>query len=101
MKVGETMRERSQKENDQPRRARRERGVRIARTNVGLGVFSQQRFRADEIVGEIEGTVIEDLDYSSNYCMDMGDARCLEPGPPFRYVNHSCEPNCYFQCYDV
>ena len=95
------MRDRYQHADDQPRRRKRERGVRISRTHIGLGVFARQRYQPDEIVGEIEGTVIDDLNYSSNYCMDMGGAHCLEPGPPFRFVNHSCEPNCFFQCYDV
>ena len=50
---------------------------RIARTPVGKEVFAGRRYEAAEIVGEIEGTVIDDLDYGSNYCMDLGDERCL------------------------
>ena len=75
--------------------------VRIARTPVGLGVFAGRRYRYQEIVGEIGGCVVDDAAYSSSYCMDMGDSRCLEPSSPFRYVNHSCEPNCRFDWFDL
>jgi len=74
---------------------------RIARTPVGKGVFAGRRYEAAEIVGEIEGTVIDDLDYGSNYCMDLGDERCLEPAPPFRFMNHSCQPNCQLHWFDI
>lgn len=77
------------------------REVRIARSRTGLGVYAQRRYQAEEIIGEIQGEVIDDASYSSNYCMDMGGARCLEPAAPFRFVNHSCEPNCYFDSYEV
>jgi len=33
--------------------------------------------------------------------MDIGDGRVLEPEPPFRFVNHSCEPNCEFDWFDL
>jgi hypothetical protein len=80
---------------------RRSKDVRVARTPVGRGVFAGRSYVSEEIVGEIEGTVIDDWDYGSEYCMDMGDSRCLEPSAPFRFVNHSCQPNCHFQWYDI
>lgn len=42
----------------------------------------------------VTGEVIDDEHYSSSYCIDLGDTFSLEPGEPFRYLNHSCEPNC-------
>lgn len=75
--------------------------LRIARTPLGKGLFAGRRYQAAEIVGEIEGTVIADADYGSNYCMDLGDDRCLEPAPPFRFMNHSCQPNCRLQWFDI
>jgi hypothetical protein len=83
------------------RSKRPSKAVRIARTPVGLGVFASRHYEADQVVGEIEGTIIDDPDYGSAYCMDFGDDRCLEPSPPFRFMNHSCEPNCRFTWYDV
>ena len=74
---------------------------RVASTRLGLGVFAGKKYDPDAIIGEIEGQVIDDPDYHSVYCMDMGDSRCLEPSAPFRYVNHSCEPNCSFQWFDL
>ena len=83
------------------RRPRRNTALRIARTSVGLGVFARRRYDCEEIVGEVTGKVIDDAEYSSDYCMDLGDTRCIEPEAPFRYMNHSCDPNCRFHWYDV
>jgi hypothetical protein len=68
--------------------------VRIEETPLGKGVFAKRRFRRSQVVGVIQGRVIEDPEYGSMYCMDLGNARSLEPIEPFRYLNHSCEPNC-------
>jgi hypothetical protein len=46
------------------------------------------------VIGRIAGTVIDDPEYGSDYCMDLGNSLVLEPKPPFRYVNHGCDPNC-------
>lgn len=75
--------------------------IRVSRTKVGKGVFARRHFTIDAIVGEIEGELIEDDDYGSDYCMCFGDGRVLEPAAPFRFVNHSCSPNCEFVWYDV
>ena len=90
--------------NRSERRARRNKSPKspkVARSRTGLGVYAQQRYRPAELIGEIEGEVIDDLEYSSRYCMDLGDSRCLEPAAPFRFVNHSCVPNCTFQWFDI
>lgn len=69
-------------------------GVEVRPTAVGQGLFARRRFAAEVIVGEIIGDVVDDEDYGSDYCMHLdGDAK-LEPEAPFRYLNHSCEPNC-------
>ena len=68
---------------------------------LGRGVFALQRYKAEAILGEISGLVIDDGQYGSRYCMDLGDSRCLEPDAPFRYMNHSCEPNCYIAWFDI
>ena len=59
-----------------------------------MGVFSLRPLRVHELIGPIKGTVIEDPLYESDYCMEMGDHLVMEPEPPFRYLNHSCHPNC-------
>ena len=73
---------------------RASRAVRVGQTAYGLGVFAKRRFRAGETVAEIRGTRIDDPDYWSAYCMELGPGQILEPSAPLRYINHSCEPNC-------
>jgi len=82
-------------------RALRDKSVRVGRTRVGKGVFARKRYLASTVIGEIQGDVIEDPDYGSRYCMDIGGGCVLEPHAPFRYVNHSCEPNCEFDFFDL
>ncbi len=60
----------------------------------GLGVFAGRRLSAGRYVGRVHGRTLSDPHYSSNYCMDLGDHLSLEPTAPFRYLNHSCAPNC-------
>jgi len=61
---------------------------------VGKGVFARRRLKADIIVGEIHGTVMAEHPEDSSYCMELQTGNLLEPGPPLRFVNHSCDPNC-------
>jgi uncharacterized protein len=68
--------------------------VRVAASRNGLGVFSIRSLAIREIVGPIEGTIVDDADYESDYCMAVGDGSALEPAAPYRYLNHSCHPNC-------
>jgi hypothetical protein len=75
--------------------------VSIGRTTVGKGIFARKNIRQDEIVGEIEGVLIADASYGSDYCFKLGEQYRLEPEPPFRYVNHSCDPNCEFDWLEV
>ncbi len=72
----------------------RRESVRVGLSRHGLGVFSLRSLRADERIGPIEGTVMEDPQYESDYCMELSPDLALEPDPPFRYLNHSCRPNC-------
>ena len=79
----------------------RDKSVRIGATRVGKGVFARRRYPAETVIGEIEGRIIDDPHYGSDYCMNIEDGRVLEPAAPFRYVNHSCEPNCEFDFFDL
>ena len=45
-------------------------------------------------VGRVTGKVIQNSDYGSEYCIDLSNGTALEPAAPFKYLNHSCEPNC-------
>lgn len=76
------------------------RGLRIARTNVGKGVFATKPFARATCIGEIEGDIYTYDSWESRYSFDLEDGRQLEPKPPFRFVNHSCTPNCNFDLVD-
>lgn len=68
-------------------------GVRVGEVSYGRGVFATRAFSKGELVAVVKGKVIDDADYSSDYCMDLGGTLSLEPDAPFRYLNHSCQPN--------
>ena len=73
--------------------------IRVADTPVGKGVFATRAFPADAIIGEIDGELIVDSDYGSDYCMWLGDDWHLEPNAPFRFLNHHCVANCDWDCF--
>ncbi len=77
------------------------RGLRIGRSPVGKAVFATRRIFDGTCIGEIEGEVISDDEYRSRYAFDLENGAQLEPAPPFRFVNHSCEPNCAFDLIGV
>ena len=66
----------------------------VKESELGNAVYAVCRFQADVQISEITGTVIDDPDYGSDYCMECGEGRSLEAAPPFRFLNHSCDPNC-------
>jgi hypothetical protein len=68
--------------------------VRVVFNHLGRAVLGNCYFEAGETIAEIRGTIVEDPDYSSDYCFDLDKGRSLEPSSPFRFLNHSCEPNC-------
>jgi len=72
----------------------REGAVEVGTSRIGLGVFARQAFSAGQTIGQVEGQRIDDADYESDYCIQLGDALSLEPDAPFRFLNHSCHPNC-------
>ena len=78
-----------------------EQGVRVGPAEFGLGVFSLRAFSAQEVVGPIEGQVFDGDEYESDYCMALGANSALEPDAPFRFLNHSCRPNCSLLEYEV
>lgn len=66
----------------------------VKKNALGKAVYAARGFRKGAEIAAIEGTIISDSDYGSNYCIDLGEGRVLEPKAPFRFLNHSCEPNC-------
>ena len=80
-------------------------GVRIDDATYGFGVYATRSFDAGEMFAHVEGEVIDDPAYSSDYCIDLGEPLSLVPNAPFKFLNHSCEPNCelvhYFDHNDI
>jgi SET domain-containing protein len=68
--------------------------VRIGQTHVGSGVFARRRLKAEIVIGEILGTHLDDHPEDSSYVMELPSCKLLEPAPPLRFLNHSCDPNC-------
>ena len=68
--------------------------IRIAPAAYGLGLYACRSFRRGEKIGRVQGDVEYDEMNGSEYAIDLSDGRLLEPGEPFRYLNHSCQPNC-------
>jgi len=67
--------------------------VRVAPSTHGDGVYACLPFKRGQWIGRIYGDVVPG-DQGSEYVIDLGHDELLEPGPPFRFLNHSCEPNC-------
>ena len=70
--------------------------VRVEETHVGKGVFAVRPYPESAIVGEIKGEIVTEPKESTEYTFDFENGSQLEPFEPFRFVNHSCDPNCEF-----
>jgi hypothetical protein len=69
--------------------------VSVRSTAMGKGLFARKMFRKSQAIGPMQGTLFSaDDDYDPEYVVDMGDWGVLDPHAPFRFLNHSCEPNC-------
>ena len=68
--------------------------IRVGQTHVGRGVFARRRIAGDVVIGEILGEHLDDHPEDSSYVMELPSFKLLEPAPPLRFMNHSCDPNC-------
>jgi hypothetical protein len=75
--------------------------VRVLDTHIGKGVFTVRAYPATAIIGQITGTLMEDSVQGSEYTFEFDEGLQLEPDAPFRYVNHSCDPNCEFELLEI
>ncbi len=91
---GEAKGKKKKGKKDKKKKNKKRERFEIRDTSLGLGLFAGRRFRADKLIGEVHGELIHDPDYSSAYGIDLGDDYTLEPAEPFRFLNHSCDPNC-------
>ena len=76
-------------------------GVEAARSKIhGVGVLALRKFEKGKIIGVMSGRILEgmyDDEPSTDYTLGLEDERgsiwYLEPNEPFRYLNHSLNPN--------
>ena len=59
----------------------------------GKGVFAGRDFAVDEQIGIVRGQVSDDYELDPRYNMELDNDLILIPRAPFRYLNHSCNPN--------
>ena len=68
----------------------------IRETPLGRGVFAETHFLTGEVIDAVTGRIIgpDDTNYDDSYCIDLDGELMFDPEPPFRFLNHNCEPNC-------
>ena len=72
----------------------------VVDTHLGKAVNSVRSYPAGSVIGEITGRVFNDNSGADDYTFDF-DGQLLEPVAPFRFLNHSCVPNCDFEILDI
>ena len=73
----------------------------VGKVSFGKGVFARKWIPKGTDIGQVLGKIIDDPDYASAYCIDLGESLSLEPRTPFRYLNHRCEPNCALHTFEA
>lgn len=73
--------------------------VRVQETHIGRAVFANRSYQPEEMIGEITGVISDGSDVLPDYTFDFEDDLVLDPYPPFRFLNHCCDPSCEFQMY--
>ncbi len=68
--------------------------VSVQESSSGLGLFAKKEFKKDAVIGRIKGKVSSDESLDPRYVMELANEKVLVPKAPFRYLNHSCRPNC-------
>ena len=68
--------------------------IRVGETSVGNGIFALRWLKAELILADIPGEIMDDYPEDPSYCMALPSGRLLEPTAPLRFLNHSCDPNC-------
>ena len=67
---------------------------------MGKGVFAVRGYPANAMIGEITGELAFHAP-GDEYTFDFDEELQLQPDEPFRYVNHSCNPNCEFEPFEL
>jgi len=68
--------------------------VSVAPSFAGSGVFAAGEFKRGDVIGEVFGRVVAGP--GDCYAIELDDIHTLDPDAPFRFLNHSCNPNAEF-----
>ncbi len=68
--------------------------IRVRNSSIGRGVFARRRIRRGQIIGEVRGAIVRELSEDDQYYIALRPRDTLDPETTFRYLNHSCQPNC-------
>lgn len=71
--------------------------VRVLKSHIGNGVYAVRPYPANSVIGQIKGKLIGDPMHETEYTFEADEGMLLEPIAPFRFINHSCNPNCEFE----
>jgi hypothetical protein len=72
----------------------RKRAVKVLASPNGKGVYAQKPIAKDAVIGQVRGDITLTDDIDPRYLMELDNGYLLRPKAPFRYLNHSCNPNC-------
>jgi len=71
---------------------------RVAETPIGLGLIAEATLEEEAVVEKLEGRVVPYAKIPESEirnAFEVGDDRWIAPQSNGRYLNHSCDPNCY------
>ncbi|MDG1873560.1 MAG: SET domain-containing protein-lysine N-methyltransferase [Mariniblastus sp.] len=74
--------------------------VNVLDSHIGKGVYAVRPYPDHSVIGEITGEIFSGAYTGTSYTFEADEGNQLEPSEPFRYLNHSCEPNCEFDWLD-
>jgi hypothetical protein len=70
--------------------------MKIKQTKYGKGLFATKRYITEQLIGIVKGKIYKEKDIPADselYVMEMTHTTVIDPKPPFRYLNHNCNPN--------
>lgn len=69
-------------------------GIQVRKSTIhGNGVFANKTYSSDSNIAYFDGYVV---DHDTRHSLTFAGYK-IEPTGPLKFLNHSCDPNCYFQ----
>lgn len=67
--------------------------VRVRDSSNGIGLFAVKSVAKGSVIGLVNGEIVDNDERDPRYLMELDNDLLLIPASPFRYLNHSCNPN--------